>query len=436
MKVGLVNPGHTYKADPRNTDLVHLPGMAYVGAELKREGREIKVVDFMNDRNASLDQVQDCRVVGIATYLNSYDFLKNALPQLVGEVNGAERIIVAGGPLVSSYGLSDKNLLMKEFPQIHSALIGEGEVLFAEFIHRGGNPGYGTINRDCLDPQKLYASQENTWLMYNNLDDLPEVDYNDWQGFKENVRGKSINFMFSRGCSNNPSCSFCFKYQKGLRTYSLPRIESELERITTELQPRMICVGDDVFAFNKQRAYALADLLGTTQLPWQIESRVNEMTPELAQYLARHGCEQIKFGVESFSQEVLDKVGKKVTIQQIKDAAKMTQDAGMEASAFILFGLPGETRKSIEETLDGIRETGYEPRARVLIPLPGTQIYKQAVERGLVDELQLLKDFSKPENFDTTEGNWVPINLTEVSDAELVDARDRANAMRRRYAGG
>ncbi len=57
------------------------------------------------------------------------------------------------------------------------------------------------------------------------------------------------------------------------------------------------------------------------------------------------------------------------------------------------------------------------------MPLPGTQIYRDAVKKGLINEEDLLRNYST--HYDTTFGNFVPINLTEVSNQELLDARDK-----------
>lgn len=427
MKVGLINPGWTYSADPMNADLYHLPGIAYVSAALKEAGYEVTNVDFANDENARLDQVKDCEVVGVASYVNSYRFLRENLPIL--QRQGA--VVVVGGPLISSYGIDKKeNLLMRTFPEIDFGVIGEGEkavVGLCKFLEGRTELPRGVIYRDGIGLRNTGRSE-----IVENLDDVPEVDYNDWPALRDNIRGHTLNFLTSRGCYNR--CSFCFKPQKGVRSFSLSRIERELHKLV-DLKPRHVCFGDDVFTYDSGRAIAVGRLAQRFGFPYNFESRVNDVSSDLARELAKTGCRQIKFGIESFDQRVLDRNGKHVKVRQIYDAIRMTQDAGMEASGFFLFGLPGETRESIEATLRGIEQTRVMPRARLLIPLPGTEIYKQAVREGKINELDFLKSLSEPEHFDTTRGNWVPINLTDgVSDKELLEARDTANSLRKNFS--
>lgn len=413
MKIGLINPGWEYKADPMNADFFHVPGIAYVGASLKKAGHKVTYVDFKNNPDASLEQIENCKIIGIATYLNSYDFLKKILPKL----KKPKRMIIAGGPLISSYGSSRNNLLMETFPEISMGLLGEGEITFPFWIRN----------------RKDITGKNPKSLRVENLDNLPEINYNDWPAIRDGTKGHSFNVLFSRGCYNQ--CSFCFRPQQGLRSFSLSRIEREIQKIE-ELKPRMVVIGDDVFTYNKERAMNVGRLMHKYGLPYAVESRVNDLSSELARSLAETGCRQVKFGVESFDQTVLDMAHKRIETKQIYESIKIVQDVGMEAAAFILFGLPGETKKSIETTLKGIEETRVMPRARVLIPLPGTEIYRNLVNQGKINELEMLKSYSDPAHFDTTEGNWVPINLTEnVSDEELLAARDKANSFRERLGG-
>ncbi len=425
MKIGLINPGHKYKADPRNWDLVHLPGIAWIGAKLKSQGHQIKVVDFMHDKSASLRELEDYRVVGIASYLNGYQFLRTNLPPLKRE----GKTVIVGGPLVSSYGLSERNLLMRTFPEIDFGVIGEGELATSGLIkhleQRTPLPR-GIVYREGREIKTTGLAEQ-----VENLDDLPEIDLKDWQSFTNAGKGVSINVLMSRGCYNK--CSYCYHENTGVRSFSLSRIERELRRVA-DLRPRQITFGDDVWAYSKDRVMGMVRILKEIGLPYVVETRVNDLDPEKVRIMADSGCKQIKFGIESFSQEILNRAHKNVRVEDIYRAVKLTQDAGMEANAFLLFGLPGETKKTIQETLRGIEETRVIPRARLFIPIPGTEIYRSLLEQGKIDELKALKDFSHPAHFDSVKGNWVPINLcTGVSDKELVAARDEANAFRKQF---
>ena len=116
MKIALINPPYDFIPEKANVDAVYLSGIAYVGAALKNAGHEIECIDFKYDKNASLEQALDSDVIGIATYINSYRFLKSNIPKLEGKV------ISLGGPLISSYGEKD-NLLLRIFPEVDYGFI-------------------------------------------------------------------------------------------------------------------------------------------------------------------------------------------------------------------------------------------------------------------------------------------------------------------------
>jgi radical SAM superfamily enzyme YgiQ (UPF0313 family) len=221
---------------------------------------------------------------------------------------------------------------------------------------------------------------------------------------------------------------FCYKLAPGVRTFSLERVEADVEGIIKDLKPRILDLGDEDFIYDKQRAIAIGEILHRHKSPYCVETRVDNVDREVLQRLKDTGCMQIAFGIESFNQGILDKCRKNIVLDQTYSTIGYAHDAGLKIKGFIMIGLPGETRKTLEETAKAVEKTGIFPRVRLLIPVPGTKIYQDAVRRGMIDEVELLKQYS--EHFDSDEGDWVPINLTELSDQELLKARDRIRVIR------
>ena len=87
------------------------------------------------------------------------------------------------------------------------------------------------------------------------------------------------------------------------------------------------------------------------------------------------GCREICFGIESGSQTILDKVNKRMTVAENKQAIKEAKRAGLIVKAFLMIGNPGETKATIEETKQFIMDT--DPDQYTLfnfVPLPGCDI--------------------------------------------------------------
>jgi len=428
MKVGLINPPSPYKTEPKFSELVYGNGMLYVEAALREAGHEVKVVNFKHDPNARLEDVADCEVVGTTSALESYDFIRTTFAQLKKE----GKITMVGGPLISSYGRYKNNVLMNAIPEIDYGIIGEGEltsVRLIDFLAGKSKVLFraGLLHRTSFG---IMPSQGDAEIIHN-LDNLPEIDYHSFPGLAEKVNGGV--FMppqLARGCYNR--CKFCYLIAPGIRRFSDARTQKEVEKIT-DLKPKQVNISDDTFTYDKERAIKIGEFFASRDISYFTQTRVSNSDPDLMKRLAETGCKAMLLGVESFDEEILKRNGKNTTTKQIYQAVKSVQDAGMTALGFFIVGLPGETRETIEKTIKGIRETGVRPRTRILIPLPGTEIYRQALAQGKIkDEVELLRIYSQQGlGGDTVEGDFVPINMTDnLSDRELLEARDRMNALR------
>ncbi len=107
--------------------------------------------------------------------------------------------------------------------------------------------------------------------------------------------------------------------------------------------------------------------------------------------MRKAGCIQISFGVESGSPTIRNILNKRTTNEQIKNAFKITLNCGILPRAYIIFGSPGETRKTIQESIDLINE--IKPLViifHVLVVFPGTRLYQNFKKKfNISDDLWL-----------------------------------------------
>jgi radical SAM superfamily enzyme YgiQ (UPF0313 family) len=95
------------------------------------------------------------------------------------------------------------------------------------------------------------------------------------------------------------------------------------------------------------------------------------------------GCEEIFFGVETGSQQILDTMGKKTSIEQNEKAIKWAKEAGIFVAISVVIGYPGETRDSIKQTLDFIRRVKPDDAFLcVATPSPGSELYTIIQNKG------------------------------------------------------
>ena len=108
--------------------------------------------------------------------------------------------------------------------------------------------------------------------------------------------------------------------------------------------------------------------------------------------MRKAGCWILFLGIESASQKILDWIGKKITIEQIRKAVKTIKRAGIQVLGSFIIGFPEETVNSVRQTINFAKKLDLDyAEFSILTPYPGTPIYKYAEKKGLL----LTKDWSK-----------------------------------------
>jgi radical SAM superfamily enzyme YgiQ (UPF0313 family) len=150
-----------------------------------------------------------------------------------------------------------------------------------------------------------------------------------------------------------------------------------------------ITIEDDLFTLYRKHFLAVCGELirRDTGIRWNAFSRVDTISPEIVETMAKAGCQAICFGVESGNQEVLDLVKKNSNLQKVKEAMRMTQDVGISALASFIIGLPGETDETLRKTVEFANELHQEFGSlygfHILAPFPGTEVREKAKDYGL-----------------------------------------------------
>jgi radical SAM superfamily enzyme YgiQ (UPF0313 family) len=144
---------------------------------------------------------------------------------------------------------------------------------------------------------------------------------------------------------------------------------------------------DELFLSNLKFVRAFFEIYKEkVQLPFSINSRVEVMNEEFCRTAAAAGCHTIWFGIESGDQEYRSKMlGRKMTNQQVIDAAENCKNAGINRLTFNIVGMPLETAENMRETLKLNQAIAPEHFFFFpYIPLRGTPLYNTAKEEGLL----------------------------------------------------
>jgi len=139
------------------------------------------------------------------------------------------------------------------------------------------------------------------------------------------------------------------------------------------------------FTLNRAFVIQVCDLIQEKRLNirWVCNSRVDNVDLEMLNKMKRAGCWMIGYGVESSNQTILDKAKKGIKVEQVKKACALTRKAGIEISAHIVLGLPGDTKETIRKTVRYAKKMGFDyAQFYCATPWPGTELYKMAKKEG------------------------------------------------------
>lgn len=304
---------------------------------------------------------------------------------------------------------------MDIFPKFDIGIIGEGEETIIELLNALENNEdlekiQGTIWRKNGQLHKTSLRPP-----IKNLDELPLPAWDLLPSLTENYRLSvvgtksklSTSLITSRGCPGR--CIFCDTavFGRRIRGYSARYVIKMIKYLISKYGIRDFLIYDDNFVALRKRAIEICQMIKdeNLEISWSCCARVNLVNAELLKMMKEAGCWQIEYGIESGSQRLLDFMKKGITLSQVKDALRLTKQAGISTRGNFIFGNILETEETLQETIDFILnlELDYFQQT-FLTPYPGSQAYAIAREYGTFDP-----DWKKMNNLYI---NFVPTGLT------------------------
>ena len=218
------------------------------------------------------------------------------------------------------------------------------------------------------------------------LDDLPRPawDLVDVERYRRLWRSRhgyyAMNIATTRGCPYH--CNWCAKpiYGQRYAVRSPANVAEEIAWLAREYAPDQLTVVDDVFGLQPGWVSAFASLLqkGRVSLPFRCLMRADQINADIVCALVAAKCRMVWMGAESGSQRILDAMEKGIQVEQIREAARLLQSAGIDVGLFLQFGYPGEEWRDVEATLDLVRNVAPQDIGiSVSYPLPGTKFHER-----------------------------------------------------------
>ena len=193
----------------------------------------------------------------------------------------------------------------------------------------------------------------------------------------------------SRGCPY--SCDFCVApIHQGhkFRDRGAKALVDEIERTYREHGIEYFYLWGDTVTLNVKSFTAFCDELIARKLPihWFGNARADNLTdPAFVHRLKRAGCWMLALGIETESDDVRKDMVKRLERQKIEAAFKNMRDAGIKSFAFFIFGYPGETLETINQTVEyAIALNPDFANFYPAVPYPGTAMFDKVVKEGLL----------------------------------------------------
>ncbi len=325
-----------FKESKISVAIPHIPyiSLASLAAVLLAEGYSAQILDLSVSREPLKDLRQSLKnfqpdFVGI-TFTTG--LLKNAI-DLANQVKSFNNSIktIAGGVHTSIFPAE-----MVEKYNFDFAVFGEGEITLLELVSgKDLKTIDGLAYRD--DQNKVAVNKRRELII--DLDSLPYPAfylYNSKNYHCPRITAKkspAAAIETSRGCWGN--CIFCDKnvFQRRVRMKSAKRVVDEMEMVLN-LGYKEIHIWDDCFSSSLEHPKRICDeiLRRGLKVCWNVYNgmRVDRVDEELLTKLKAAGCYRVSFGVESGDQEILNRVRKGTTLEQIRNAVKLAKAVGIE----------------------------------------------------------------------------------------------------------
>ena len=372
-------------------------GIMSLSSVLKRAGHECEMFDQANPETPNeriIERIlaEKPDLVGISFLsTTSYPYAKLLAREIRGA--GSATKLAFGGV----FATLNARLVKAQCPEVDFVCRGDGEALLLDLLEH-------------LDDAAPVAGV--TWAsaaeIVHNVDRKIERDLDQWPiPDRESLPLDFIEAMpldvpavlsmerfttmqTSRGCPwPGAFCDIPIFNEGKWRSRSPEHVLAELRALEAQGYGAVYFV-DDHFLLQPKRIQAICEGIerdGLT-IEWGIEGRVDSVAQHLFPAMAKAHCRTMMFGIESGSQKILDRLDKEQTIAEVESAVTNAKAAGIEiVHGFFVVGNPDETVEDLRATFDFAARLPLDTFGfNRLCVYRGTPLWREYVERGLVDD--------------------------------------------------
>lgn len=394
----------TYPAENINIFQYMIPlGLASLGAVLEKHGYRVKIIDFnryKGDFQRDLCRLKPSLVgIGGTTSTRKGSFLtarlvKKTLPDIP---------VVYGGNH-ASFTAEDT---LRHVPYIDYIIKGEAEfsflkladILTGKFSFPGEEKNISIRNIPGIAYRDKDEIIQTSPVRIDNIDELPIPArhlFEDTPLLTLDFFNIDADFiMTSRGCP--VCCNFCSAsrmFPGGVRYRSPENIKEEIELILSLHNVKGLKLFDSTFTSSKAHVENYCRIIKPYNLIWECEIRADDVIDfQLLKLMRESGCRYIDMGLETTSETLLRKIGKKISISKAEHILEWCKKLDIKSKVFFTFGHAYQTREDIRNDLLYMKQ--HKDKIDFFATTVGMRVYPgTALESVAKREGLMLKNFS------------------------------------------
>lgn len=399
MNILLVNPSQASAYGKIRPPVQMHMGLAYIAAMLEENGNSVEIMDVDAEGLSPWDIAKTAKekCYDIAGFTVTSPTLSSAL-ELAKEVKkrSPSTLTVFGGIHAT---VRPRETL--SFNCVDVVVKGEGEIAFKE-IAESLKRKHGFSGVKGLFYKRNGTLEETPPRpLIDNLDSLPfparHLFKKKTYTYPDSLCRDTAPMITSRGCPGK--CAYCNVHQifgNAFRARSAPNVADEIEFLVKKMRVKEIHIWDDNFPTVKKRVFEIRDEIAKRNLKVKFAFpngiRADFLNEEIMKALKDMGTYSIAIGVESGSQEVLDRAHKGIKLRKIEEVFALAKKMKLETWAFFMIGLAGDNSQTVKQTIDFARRLDPDvAKFHILKPYPGTQVYAYLKSKNFI----LTEDYDK-----------------------------------------
>lgn len=352
-------------------------GVLYLASACEQRNIRVSLSDLSQIDEGNIPKAD---VIGLS--INS-SYIYPAFKRRIEEIREKCGLLLAGGQHVSIFPKETLKEMNADY-----VLVGEGEYALPELLCRISRSG---LIQGISDIRNVYCSETIHLAEYTEQTRIRDLDALPFPArhllsdedilLRQRIPGVDIfstTMITSRGCPYG--CRFCGNIYKGFSFRSGDNIKQEIDTLLEEYpQLKGIVFLDENLFFSEEHALDVLNCMKQFNLLWTCNARVDGFTKDILLHSRDTGCIEIKYGIESGSQRILDRMNKKISISDIETSLRTTVQYGIRTKCFLMFGYPGDCIETAQETISFLkRNKEYIGRVNLFSfsPVPNSPIYK------------------------------------------------------------